>query len=83
MILNDGELQINEKERKDETEKLYKDVATIIVEKFEGVALRLLIFVDDNLARCIHADTKQALTIGVVEKAMKVLSSSIAMPSQY
>jgi ribosome maturation protein Sdo1 len=34
MILKDGEVQVNEKERKDEFDKVFKDVAAIIVDKY-------------------------------------------------
>jgi len=59
VILKEGEVQVNEKERKDDIEKVFKDVAAIIVEK------------------CIHAKTKQALTITVVENAMKEAGVSV------
>lgn len=33
IILKEGELQVSEKERRDEIEKVFKDIAAIIVEK--------------------------------------------------
>jgi len=61
IILDKGEIQISEKERKEETEKIFKDVATFIVEK------------------CIHKETKEALTLAAVERAMKEAGVSIQL----
>jgi len=59
IILEKGEIQISKQERQEETETLFKDVATFIVEK------------------CVHAETKQALTLGVVERAMREVGVSL------
>jgi len=59
VILEKGEIQISEKERKEETEKVFRDIATFIAEK------------------CVHALTKEALPLGVVEKAMREIGVSV------
>jgi len=59
IILDKGELQVSEKERKQELDQLFRDIATLIVEK------------------CINKETGQALTIGVVERAMREIHVSV------
>eukprot|EP01125_Pyxidicula_operculata_P013357 TRINITY_DN4429_c0_g1_i1.p1 TRINITY_DN4429_c0_g1~~TRINITY_DN4429_c0_g1_i1.p1 ORF type:complete len:261 (+),score=68.24 TRINITY_DN4429_c0_g1_i1:27-785(+) len=59
VLLEKGELQVSEKERKQELDQIFKDIATLVVEK------------------CVNRETGQALTVGVVERAMKEIHVSV------
>ncbi len=57
-ILKEGEMQVSEKERAKQSEELFHEIATIIVEK------------------CVDANTNRALTVAMVERAMKQLEAA-------
>ena len=57
-ILAEGEMQVSEKERAKQSEELFHEIATIVVEK------------------CVDANTNRALTVAMVERAMKVLEAA-------
>lgn len=57
-ILKEGEMQVSEKERAKQSEELFHEIATIIVEK------------------CVDANTNRALTVAIVERAMKQLEAA-------
>jgi ribosome maturation protein SDO1 len=57
-ILKEGEMQVSEKERAKQSEELFHEIATIVVEK------------------CVDANTNRALTVAMVERAMKQLEAA-------